>query len=168
MINIGDLIFNTPSQGKVLPQGKEGEIYVANYYYTAAVGAAVTVFTSNILQVNNANSFLLLGFECTVRVLTAANALVQPEYAQVSMYGGNLDFPIPYPVGMEPVTNGFPSAPVLTDGGNPYAKKLKVDLGNGYFIQPNTQININVDLYKSVAFAATDNLTTYVRMFWSL
>lgn len=168
MINIGDLIFNTPAQGVKLPQAGENQVQVANYFYTGNIGAAISDFTHTMFSLDNYNSFTLLGIEASVKILSSTNLLVQPEYAEVAIYGGSIDLPIPYPGGMEPSAGGYASAPVLQMGGNPYNKNLRFDLGAGYLIQPNTNLTCQVSLYKGSNFAANDQFICYTKMYWSI
>lgn len=164
MILIGDLMFNTPAQGAKLPQQDAGAVYCSNYFFTGAIGGAVTNFQQNIFTFANSNTFNLLGLELNCKVLTAAGAFVSFDYAQLSFFGSSIDIPIPYPIGMEPVQSSY----VLQIAGNVNNKPLKTDFGSGYQIQPGSDLAATVDLYKAAAFGATDVFSCTLKMYWSL
>jgi len=161
---IGDLLFNTPTQATKLPQANADAVYCSNYFFSGAIGGAVTNFQQAVFAYSNSNNFNLLGFELNCKVLTAANAFVSFDYAQLSIFGSSIDIPIPYPIGMEPAQSSY----VLQIAGNVNNKPLKMDFGSGYNIQPGTDLQATVDLYKAAAFGATDVFTCTIKMYWSL
>lgn len=156
--------FQTPKQSYSLPQAGAGKVLVSNYSFSSAADAStaqnITVFSS----LSPYQTINVLRFELALKLLSSTSAFKQIGIAQLSIFGAVTDLPIPYPAGMSPTV----LSPVLTATGDPSQTFIRMSLGDGIAVQPNTSLTATIQLYSATALLITDQITGTLKMFWSL